>query len=224
MKQNITTTALLERLQRKLQPSMTITEDDFIENIWNALKLIGIKQQEEYYLVSSITDNKVLLPEWVDSIDKVLYLENNKTVSEIEQNLSYNIDIAKPMSQVDSFINNRHTTEGLYLIRNNYLHTNLSKGNLIILYSSIPIDEEGNPLIENEIHLIEAIIWYNIKEILWGLTIRNPNQYSALLQKAEREWSYYSIQAKTASIFPKNEDSMLHLRNKFMKLLPNFNV
>lgn len=123
--------------------------------------------------------------------------------------------------QADKFIQNRTTNWYQYLIRDEYLHTNIDKGTLIIIYSSIPIDENGEPLIPQEINLIEAIVWYNVKELLWTVMMKNPNQFSALYQKAEQEWSYYSIQAKTASIFPKNEDSMINLRNKYMKLLPH---
>ena len=207
-----------------MTPAIQINEEEVIENIWNALKLIGIKQDNEYYLVLSIKDNKVKLPSWYDDILKVYWLSNDKTIEEIEENLQYYIDIAQPLSRTESFINNRHTTDKQYIIRNNYVKTNIDTGKLIIIYTAIPIDEEGMPIVPTEINLIEALVWYNIKEYLWQMTIRNPNQYSSLFQKAEQEWSYYSIQAKTTSIFPKNEDDLNRIRNKYMKLLPKFDV
>ena len=38
---------------------------------------------------------------------------------------------------------------------------------------------------------------------------------------ADREWSYYAINAKTASIFPKNEDTLRRILNKFARIIPN---
>lgn len=187
------------------------------------MKLIGIKQTDEYYVVLPITNNKVKLPSWWDEIYRVLLINTQDNITAIEEDLQGYIDNGIPVSRVDNFINNRETTDYQYLVRGNYIHTNATKGNLIIIYNAIPIDEAGEPLIPEEINLIEAITWYNIKEYLWNVTIMNPNQYSQLFKKAEIEWSYYSIQAKTASIFPKNEDSMKSLLNRYLKLLPNFN-
>lgn len=188
------------------------------------MKLIGIKQTDEYYLVLPIENNKVKLPLWLDQIDRVILVTNQDKITAIEEDLHGYINSGISMSRVESFVNNdRETIDYKYLVRGNYIHTSTSKGNLIVLYNAIPLDEKGEPLIPEEVNLIEAIVWFNVKEYLWNVTIMNPNQYSQLFKKAETEWSYYSIQAKTASIFPKTQDSMNTLLNKYLKILPNFN-
>lgn len=160
---------------------------------------------------------------WVDSIEAVYYLPSTYNIDEIKDNIEKSINSAHNVSLSSSFFNERQTVDYKYLIRKNYIHTNINTGNLIIIYKSIPLDENAEPLIEEEVNLIEALVWFNIKEYLWQVTMKNPNQFASLLQKAENEWSYYAIQAKTSNIFPKNEDSLRHLRNKYMSILPKLN-
>ena len=224
MKNKTNINSLIERIKRSLPDSIKINREEVIENVWEAMKLIGLKQDDNYYAVLPISDGKVKLPSWVDSIEQVLYIPKNVTISDIENKLQYYINTGISISQSDNFIVDRQSNDYKYLLRNNYLHTNLTDGNLIVLYNAIPIDENGEPLFNDDIHLIKALVWYNIKQYLWLVTIKNPNQFSSLFQKAEQEWSYYSINAKTESIFPNNEDSLKHLRNKYMKLLPNLKV
>jgi len=160
---------------------------------------------------------------WVDSIEAVYYLPSTYDVDKITDNIENSINSASNVSLSSSFFNERQAVDYKYLVRKNYVHTNINTGNLIVTYKSIPLDENAEPLIEEEVNLIEALVWFNIKEYLWQVTMRNPNQFASLLQKAETEWSYYAIQAKTSSIFPKNEDSLRYLRNKYMSILPKLN-
>mgnify|MGYP007068283207 CR=1 FL=1 len=216
-------TSIIERLQTKLPPSININRDVVIENIWRALKLIGMKQTDEYYLIKAIdSTQKIKLPEWLDSIEKVVWVSQDYRIDEIETNILDFSSRALLVPRTEELITERDMYSYQYLIRGNYLYTNAKVGYFIIIYNSIPIDELGEPLIPEEIQLIEALVWFNVKELLWQLTVRNPGQYSGLFQKAEQEWGYYSINAKTASIFPKNEDVKYYLQNKYLKLLPNF--
>ena len=224
MKNKANIDSLIERIKRNLPSSIKINREEVIENVWEAMKLIGLKQDDNYYAILPIENKKVKLPLWIDNIEKVLYIPDGITINEIENDLNTYITKGLPVSQSSNFIADRQSDDYKYLLRNNYLHTNLDKGSFIILYNSIPIDENGEPLFNDDIHLIMALVWYNIKQYLWLVTIKNPNQFSQLFQKAEKEWSYYSINAKTENIFPNNEDSLKHLRNKYMKILPNLKV
>ncbi len=203
--------------------AIQINREEVLENIWTALKLIGIKSDDTFYLIIPITDTKVKLPSWIDNIERVLYINNKDvTLEDIDGDLNYYLSDAENVSLTDKFILDRETNDTKYIIKGNYLHINKNNGYLIVIYTALSLDEEGEPLIEDEVNLIEALVWFNVKELLWQLTIKNPSQYAALSQKAESEWRYYSVNAKTASIFPKNKDSLINLRNTYLKILPNF--
>lgn len=215
---------ILENLIEKLPPNIKPDRERVIENIFIALKLMGLKQNNITDKLLYIDNNKVKLPVWIDSIEKVFYLNNVTDEDSFNNNKDYYINTASPMSLVSEFINERNTTDYKYIIRNGYIHTNIENGYIYLIYTSIPIDENGDPFIEDEINLINALVWYNVQEYMWKATVRNPQQFSAIYQEAKREWGYYSVNAKTASIFPKNEDSIRAFKNKHLRILPNENI
>ncbi len=176
------------------------------------------------YSVLEVENYIVKLPTWIDSVERVIYPKGAENNNSIEENINYYLDHGQPMSLTDNILHERKTIDYKYFIRNGHLHTSIKNGYIILIYTSIPIDENGDIIIEDEIHLIDAVVWYNVKEYLWQAMVRSPNQYSKLYAYADSQWGYYAINAKTASIFPKNEDALRGLRNKYMKLLPNLKV
>ena len=215
--------SIIENLMRKLPPTISVERETVIENTYEALKKIGIRQNNEYTSVLYLESNKVKLPEWIDEIQQVLYLDAVNS-DDIEEQLIYYINKAKPMSLVSNFIHDRNTYDYKYLMRDGYLHSNISTGYIIIIYTAIALDENNEPLIDDEINLIEAIVWYNIMQFMWQATIRNPQSFSPIYAEAQRQWGYYAINAKTASIMPKNEDELRGLFKKYLSLLPNLKV
>lgn len=185
---------------------------------------MGIKQNNEVVSLLYVEENKTKLPEWCEQVNQVLY-SGISDLDTILDNQDYYIDNSYPVALTEQLhFNNRISYDYKYFIRDNYIHTTIDEGYIFVVYNSLPLDEKGEPRIEDEVNLINAIVWYNITRLLWKATVRNPGQYSQLYQKAEQEWGYYAVNAKTASIFPKNEDELKGLRNKFLYLFPNVKI
>lgn len=214
----------MELLSQKLSPNLKIEKEKVIENCYIALKKIGIKQNNQYTSILLLANNKIKLPEWIDEIQKVLYIGNVTDKESIENNMNNYIVNASPMTMSTNFMTERNTIDYKYFIRDGYIHSSIKEGYIIVVHTSVPITSEGDILIQEEINLIEALVWYNVTEYLWTAMVRSPQQYAGLYQIANEKWSYYAINAKTASIFPKNEDELKGFRNKFMKILPNLYI
>lgn len=188
------------------------------------MKKIGLKQNNQESTLLKLNSHKVKLPIWIDEIQEVLHISSAQNKDILINNIDYYIKNADPVSLSSDFMYDRNTYEAKYFLRDGYIHSSLEDDYLVIIFTSVPITEEGDILLQEEIHLIEALVWYNVKEYLWRAMMRNPNQYAQLYQLAEREWIYYSINAKTASIFPKNKDELKALRNKYLRIISNVKI
>jgi len=109
-----------------------------------------------------------------------------------------------------------------YNVQGNYIFTSFKDGaQVIMFYKAFPVDEEGYPLIPDDISFKQAVQSYvrlKVDYILWRKNIiaRDVFEYS------EREWMWYVGQAKTKALTP-NYDMMESWKNQHLTLMPRIN-
>jgi len=109
-----------------------------------------------------------------------------------------------------------------YNVQGNYIFTSFKDGaQVIMFYKAFPVDEEGYPLIPDDISFKQAVQSYirlKVDYVLWRRNIiaRDVFEYS------EREWMWYVGQAKTKALTP-NYDMMESWKNQHLTLMPRIN-
>lgn len=88
-----------------------------------------------------------------------------------------------------------------YKIQGNYIFTSIEEGNIEISYMAIPVDEEGLPMIPDNVKYIEALELY-IKKKLFTILFDQQKLHQSILQNVQQEYAFAVGQAQNDLIMP----------------------
>jgi hypothetical protein len=92
-----------------------------------------------------------------------------------------------------------HNYQETYFLNGNQIKTSFSEGLLLIAYKGIPIDENGYPLIPDDVAYREACFWYIAKKLaLGGHNISTEFSY----EMASQMWNKRCTQARNRANYP----------------------
>lgn len=124
----------------------------------------------------------------------------------------------------DSFHMTNHApnpSEYTFRVQGDVLYTNLREGTLEVSYRAIALDEEGFPLVPNNVSYTRALEQY-IK-VQWFTILFDLNKIQpAVLQNAQQEYAFYVGQAQNSLIMPSLSE-MESITNMWNTLLPRVN-
>ena len=87
-----------------------------------------------------------------------------------------------------------------YVLNPDYIHTSFETGYLFITYRGLPIDDNGYPLVPDDISFREAFFWYIMKMLMMrGWKHPDPNFHWMF---ANAQWQRYCTQARNAANMP----------------------
>lgn len=115
-----------------------------------------------------------------------------------------------------------YTTDYVYTIRGGYIKTNQSTGYLSIAYQAIPIDDEGYPLIPDDVGYVEALYWYIVMKLYYPKWVMGSIR-DAIYYEARRSWNYYCKQAYGNAMMP-DRDTYESIKNAWVRLVPEINA
>ncbi len=212
---------LIAKLYRDLSISTEIPENNVIEWCAEVLEKIGTYAQ--------YTQNK-----------ECLQLVDGKAVLPI--NFHKIIDIAynnKPLSWANNSLYSEYSCEGCtiptccseftFYINDSYIVTNIASTDsneednysLCIVYLGIPVDEEGYPMIPDDVYFMEACakyVTYKLDYIEW----RKGNLADKIIQKSEYDYIFYCGAAKGSANTPSTAQ-LENYKRQWVKLIPNMN-
>lgn len=113
------------------------------------------------------------------------------------------------------------TNDYTYLIKPNYIKTNVETGFIMLAYQAIPTDIDGYPLIPDDQSFMEAIYWYITMKTLYPKWQRGSIR-DAVYYDSRRSWNYYCKQAQGNALMP-NRDQMESIKNTWLRLVPEIN-
>lgn len=126
-------------------------------------------------------------------------------------------DLDSKMRPIDT------TTEsGLtYSIKPGYINTSVKDGYIKLSYDAIPVDEDGYPLVPDNISYAEAVYWYVV------MKLKYPEYLSGKMDQGRyhdirRSWNFYCKQAYGDSMMP-TLDEMDSIKNSWLRLMPEIN-
>lgn len=210
-------------------------ESDFINMIeWadEALAHIGVFDQlETKYWCTDIKFYKAELPCDMVYINSISVDGQNLTVANnpygvqhydsyethADSGLSVNIDKVKNSAyggfiDFDKYYNS-------FTIQNGYIKFAQKEGTLNISYQAIPSDEEGYPLIPDDVSFREAVYRYIVYKWMYPQVIKGKID-KAFLADAEQKWYWYCNQAGAKAMMP-DITKLENIKRNFLKLKPD---
>lgn len=127
------------------------------------------------------------------------------------ENPIYDIDYTKEAS-------NDFTSDLNYVVTQGYIKLNKPDGYLMVVYSAIPLDEEGFPLVPDGISYIEALYWYVTMKLLYP-GWKEGRVRDAVYYDARRSWNFYCKQAYGNALMPEG-DMLESIKNTWLRLVP----
>lgn len=104
-----------------------------------------------------------------------------------------------------------------YKINDDYIFTNFDKGVVRLAYKAIPVDENGFPLIPDDVKFKNAVSYH----IMWKLAFQRWTQgkiANAVYQKIEQDRDWYIAAAQTRGNMP-SVDLMQSIKNNWIRLI-----
>lgn len=178
------------------------------------------KVDDIYYLLEN-NPAQDLTYQLRDFNSRILVLENIYTSAETglvplsycTTNFPQNIDCPNCSNTITNY-------RDCYYLESDWVKTSFQKGKVCLSYMAFPTDDEGYPLVPDDISFKEAMFWYIHKKILLsGESITN-NGVDYLF--ADQQWKYYCTQARNAANYP-DIGRMESFMNQWVRLIPNIN-
>lgn len=108
-----------------------------------------------------------------------------------------------------------------YKVNDDYMFVNFNKGIVRISYKAIPVDENGYPLIPDDVKFKNAVAYH----IMWKIGFIKWMQgkiANAVYQKIEQDRDWYIGAAQTRGHTP-NPDMMESIKNNWIRLIKKIN-
>jgi hypothetical protein len=216
----VSSKAVMAKLYRDLGLTTEINESHVIEWIAEALELIGtFYQYDEISTNLPIVDGKIKLPPNFYKLITITYINGVLSWANANQ---------IPEFGCETNILPRCCTENKFYINNSYIITDITESQIkqqdyiCISYLGVPVDDEGYPLIPDDVHFMKACssyVTYMIDYRDW----RKGNTADKVMQKSEQEWLWYVAAAKGSANMP-NLAQLNSLKNVMVRLIPSQNA
>jgi hypothetical protein len=186
--------------------------DDLIEWIGEGLQYIGSYYQYcEKPATISITDYKGELP---CDFCKLISIKNST------DNLPNSFNKQLIGSTTDQINRSTHTFRD-YNITGNVITTSYKTGFLFIKYLAIPLDENGLPMIPDDINYLDALMWKCAYQLsMQGYTFKNSKLND--IDFTQNKWNRYCLQAR-ASLNSPDPDALERMKNIMIRFKPDLN-
>jgi len=206
----ITIERIIEKINRFKIPGGYWNIEEIKEWTYDALGAINDKTVRiKATKVIEMQDNKGKIPADVESIHSIINNDLQASTSKYDNS----------RAEMHQVLEGYKIEESTYLISNGFIYTNMANPNtsLTINYYTVPLDEEGNPLIpDNRLYIsaIEAFLQYMIgkRAFMQGKILGQQ------LQMLETEWLFYlpaAINSQKMDIM-KDPNRFARLHNKYI--------
>jgi len=206
--------ALIAGLYRDLGINTEINESDIIEWLGEALSMIGsYAQNKEISTVLTVTNHTVALP--CDFIYPKDITYNGRPLSWSTKSAAnnYKCDTCNTIPTC--------CTEYNFYISDGCLNTSLESGDLCIVYQAIPIDEDGFPLVPDNVYFDKALKAY-VTYMLDKIQFRRGLVPEVVFRMSEKDWYFYVNSARGSAYMP-DSSQMERLKNTWVRLIPKQN-
>lgn len=202
---------IIAGLYRDLDVNVELGEQSIIEWIAEALNLIGsYAQLEEVSSIISVANHRVLLPCGFLYPKDITF--NGRPLSWSTKSAANNYQ-CEDCNRIPSCC-----TDYNFYISDGYIHTSLPEGDLCIVYLSIPVDEEGYPLVPDNVYFDKALKAY-CTYMLDRIQFRRGLIPDKVYQESKIDWLFYVNSARGSANMP-DSAQMERLKRVWVRLIP----
>jgi hypothetical protein len=215
----VTIDAVIAKLYRDLGINTEVNEAHVVEWIAEALDKIGsFAQYEEIKDCLKLEKGKVKLPTNFYRIKDIGYNGQPLAWASPSMLTAYGCEgsgIPVCCTNYSFYI------EGCYIITDIDVSQSESTQNLNLIYLGVPADENGYPLIPDDVYFMEATAKY-VTYMLDYREWRKGNLADKVINKSEQDWLFYVNSARGSANMP-TERQMSNLKNIWTKMIPDMN-
>lgn len=121
-----------------------------------------------------------------------------------------------------SDLKDSYSKEYSYIINNGYIKTNIRSGYIMLVYQSIPTDENGYAIVPDDPGFIEALYWYIRVKLLYPEWAEGRVR-DRVYEHAESKWRFYCKQAYGNAMMPTGDGELESIKNNWLSLIPKIN-
>jgi hypothetical protein len=203
--------SLIAGLYRDLDLNVELSESSIIEWIGEALSMIGsYAQNKEVSTVLTVANHTVVLP--CDFIYPKDITHNGKALSWSTKSAAnnYKCDTCNAIPTC--------CTDYNFYISDGCLNTSLESGDLCIVYQAIPVDEDGFPLVPDNVYFDKALKAY-VTYMLDKIQFRRGLIPEVVFRMSEKDWYFYVNSARGSAYMP-DAAQMDRLQKVWVRLIP----
>ncbi len=212
---------VVEKIYRDTGINKELPLDDCVSWIYEALMFIGAFGQYEVKLVElTVANHKTELPcDFIDMIDishhgLPLYYAGKSLINNF---FCHDCKISTFDNTTISGINKEY----FQFQGNQTLATSFRDGHVCITYTALPTDDEGFPMIADNVSYLQACSSYVIKMLDWQLW-RKGQTTDAIMKSSASDWDWFCAQARGSMNLP-NLAELENLKNVLQRLIPQQN-
>lgn len=203
--------ALIAGLYRDLGINTELDESSIIEWVGEALSMIGsYAQNKEVSTILTVTNHTVTLP--CDFIYPKDVTFQGKPLSWSTKSAANNYK-CEECEKIP-----KCCTEYNFYISDGCLNTSLESGDLCIVYQAIPVDEEGFPLVPDNVYFDKALKAY-VTYMLDKIQFRRGLIPEVVYRESSRDWLFYVNSARGSAYMP-DASQMERLKRVWVRLIP----
>lgn len=113
------------------------------------------------------------------------------------------------------------TKRNQYRLSNGKILFSFESGFIVLSYAGTRLDDDGYPMIPDEVSAREAVSKYLIMKIMQREWYRGRDGYQDKMIKAEQDWHWYCKQFKTKAAMP-DEDEYRKIARQELRMFPVF--
>ncbi len=205
---------IIAKLYRDLASNTELNEGNILEWIGEGMLKIGSYAQNINKSVElDIVNHKVLLP--CDFIHPIDLAHNSMPMSWSSKSMRTNYG-CEDCNQIPLCTN--CDSQDTFYIQDSWLNTSFETGTVCMVYQATATDDEGYPLVPDNIYFDEALASYctfKLDRLAWRQGSLPKDAY----MESQRDWLFYVNSARGAANMP-NEAKLAQLRNVWVRLLP----
>lgn len=212
---------ILAKLYRDLGINSELNENDVVEWVAEALNMIGAySQYTEISECITVKNGKAKLPCGFYKLVDLNYKNNPIYWATNTNAANYQCHTCR----IPTCLNSQ--CKYTFYINDSYIITNIKdehdeEANLCMVYLGIPTDEEGYPMIPDDVYYIKALTAY-VTSMLDYQDWRKGKIADKVYQKSEQDWLFYVNSARGAANMP-NVAQLEGLKNILVRLMPHHN-
>lgn len=215
----ISSQRVIAKLYRDLRLSDSRYVVDMIEWFGEAMEHIRVYPAlQKKVVMLSVTMHRVKLPDDVATLEPLVRTyDGGKSMVPMSYNASV---IPKSLFNQGSHVHAMQNSDNRYIINAGYVETNFEQGDIVVPYLAFPRDDDGFPMIPEEVSFNEALKWYAALRMTEG-GWKHPAGLS--YEFIEQRWGHYCAQARQKAKMPDMAEYQQFLE-MWVRLVPDYSA